>query len=74
MKITAIKRWFKMPFSKFESQKALYKNIMTPEEIQAEEKRLHELYLLANKKGQKAQEQEYMYKRDALRKVLKINV
>ena len=63
-----------MPFSKFKSKRSLYKNIMTPDEIQAEEKRLHDLYLLANKKGQKAQEQEYMYKRDALRKVLKINV
>lgn len=73
MKITAIKRMLKMPFSKFRSKQNLYKNIMTPEEIQAEEKKYHDMYLLANKKGQKAQEQEYMFKRDALRKVLKIN-
>lgn len=73
MKITAFKRILKMPFSNFKRQRMLYNNIMTPEEIQAEEKRLHELYLLANKKGQKAQEQEYMFKRDAIRKVLKIN-
>ena len=62
-----------MPFSKLASKRALYADIMAPEEIQAEEKRLHELYILANKKGQKAQELEFMYKRDALRKVLKQN-
>lgn len=62
-----------MPFSNFRRKRLLYKNIMTPEEIRDEEKKLHDLYILANKKGQKAQEQEYMFKRDALRKVLRIN-
>ena len=62
-----------MPFINIERKKILYKNCMTPEEIQIEEKKYHEMYLLANQKNQKAQEQEYMFKRDALRKVLKIN-
>lgn len=74
MKITAIKRMLKMPFNNFARKRMLYNNIMSPEEIQIEEKRYHDMYLLANKKGQKIQELEYMYKRDALRKVLKINV
>lgn len=73
MKIAAIKRWFKMPFSKFKSKRQLRKKIMSPEEIQVEEKNYHDLYLLANKKGQKVQEQEYLFKRDILRKVLRID-
>jgi hypothetical protein len=44
---------------------------MAPEEIQAEEKRYHDCYVEANRKGLKEQEKEFMYKRDALRRVLK---
>ena len=74
MKLSVIKRKLKMPFYNFKRKRILYNNIMSPEEIRDEEKKLHDLYLLANKKGQKDLEKEYMYKRDILRKVLKINV
>jgi len=68
----SLKRKLMMPYFNIKRKRLLYKNCMTPEEIQAEEKKLHEMMLIANQKNQKAQEQEYMFKRDILRKVLKI--
>jgi hypothetical protein len=72
MKLANIKRKLKMPFSNFRRKRILYNNIMTPEEIQIEEKKYHEMMLEANRKGRKDLELEFMHKRDALRKVLKI--
>jgi len=62
-----------MPFINIKRRKFLLANIMTPEEIQKEEKRYHDLMLLANQAGKEKEEIEFMHKRDALRKVLKIN-
>lgn len=74
MKFISLKRKLIMPFMNHKRRQFLYNNIMTPEEIQQEEKKYHDYMLEANKKGYHDKEREYMYKRDALRKVLKINV
>ena len=70
MKYVALKRKIVMPFANLARRIKLAKNVMKPFEILQEEKKCHELMILANRNGHKDAELEYRYKRDILRKVL----
>ena len=73
MKLAELKRMVIMPFSNIRRKMALYQNTMTPEEIMALQKLFHDKYLDANRRGKREEEREYMFKRDILRRVLRID-
>jgi len=69
-----IKRKLLIPYYDFKRKRILYNNIMSPEEIQIQEKKFHDMYIEANRKGNKQSEIEYIHKRDAIRLILKKDV
>jgi hypothetical protein len=73
MRMSKLKRMFIMPFANKKRVKYLEANTMLPEEILAEMKKYHDAMLVSNKKANKTLELEFMHKRDALRKVLRIS-
>ena len=72
MKISHIKRYFALPLVHKKRILHLHNSCMTPTEILAEEKKCHDAYLVHDKTNRKDLANEFMHKRDVLRKVLRI--